>query len=37
VLAGSPGKLSDIMAGLALCTLGLPGRQEAFAENHWYA
>jgi hypothetical protein len=37
VLAGSSGKLSDIMAGLALCTPGLPGRQEASAENRWYA
>jgi hypothetical protein len=37
VLAGSSGKLSDIMVGLALCTPGLPGRQEASAENRWYA
>ena len=36
VRPGSSGKLSDIMAGLALCTLGLPRRQEASAENRWY-
>jgi hypothetical protein len=33
VLAGLSGKLSDIMADLALSTPGLPGRQGVSAKN----